>query len=118
MEDFADWDTETRYSGLCDARLVCQSWSVQARVVLWRKVKVVHNGVARRLLSSPALGRYQTKDLIIVGGMRASLYSIEIIARLRGFVKLTLLHFGISNQVDSAILSSPSLEGVFKLLLL
>lgn len=52
-----------RESILRRATLVCKAWSEEAQVLLWGKVVIQNESRAQRLLCSPGLGKYRTKEL-------------------------------------------------------
>lgn len=105
-----------RYSLLCSASRVCMIWSLEARVLLWKNV-IVQQAQAVKLLSSPALGRYQTRELSLrVVSVVSSLGRLTprsataVAASLVGIRSLHLARFIGVNRLEQAVLYLPSLK--------
>lgn len=113
VEDSASYNSRLVF--LCCASLVCKAWSVEARVLLWRKVVILEESEALKLLSSPALGSYTTNELVLMPTYDPTKFTAAsctaVASALVGIKRLTMDYFMKDVQLDGTIFSLPSLRG-------
>lgn len=97
---------------LRNAAVVCSSWSVLARELLWSEVFIAGQSEAVRLLASPALGRYKTRRLFISGDFNRNT-ACRVIKGVRGLQSLRLQNFTGADSVDRSWFSSAHLSGKY-----
>lgn len=113
----SDWlEAPFKSRKLCRrAGLVCRSWRFEAQAVLWKRIKICAEATARRLLSSPALGKFRTRQLVLWGRGHGDLTADSasvVMALLMGIETLSLRAFPARYVLlELTILSFPSLRG-------
>lgn len=116
VEPADDWQTvPARHLAMCRTSLVCRSWTLEARIILWRKLAIGREGQAERILASPALGSFRTQEVAFWGSVNLTASSTaEVLARLHGVKHLELLFFDrrLKDRIlDSAIFGLLSVKG-------
>lgn len=122
VEPADDWQTvPARHLAMCRTSLVCRSWTLEARIILWRKLAIGREGQAERILASPALGSFRTQEVAFWGSVNLTASSTaEVLARLHGVKHLELLFFDrrLKDRIlDSAIFGLLSVKGLTSLTL-
>lgn len=106
--NFAAEDDEKNQRGiyptLCAASLVSRRWSEEARRRLWQIMEISSDLRASLLLSSPALGKYQTHSLVLdEDPRRMALEDVtlasNVILSLRGLRRLEVENLTLSREV-------------------
>lgn len=102
---------------LLSSALVCSTWTKVALTLLWNQLGICTETKAKKLLSSPAWGRYRTQKLKIENRFFWSQDFVDpvIVADVdegvKGVEDLVLQLFQGEHKLDSLMLLSPNLYG-------
>lgn len=110
IENWSDWNSaSTRLTLLRNASLVCKIWSLEAQSLLWSNLVIWDDrrALAKRVLSSSALGKFRTPGLALWSCEE----SLEVIAGLKGVEDLFIGSYEVRHGLTSAVFSFPSLKG-------
>ncbi|GAA5998902.1 uncharacterized protein JCM10292_005784 [Rhodotorula paludigena] len=108
-----------RAAFLRDCALVSRSFRCPAQAVLWASLRVHSPAQAKRLLASPVLGQYGTRELDVTGvhsgveGLSGTT-AARVLSKIKGVKVLRLADFG---RLSARVLQNENLAGLTTLIL-
>ncbi|GJN94331.1 hypothetical protein Rhopal_007405-T1 [Rhodotorula paludigena] len=108
-----------RAAFLRDCALVSRSFRCPAQAVLWASLRVHSPAQAKRLLASPVLGQYGTRELDVTGvhsgveGLSGTT-AARVLGKIKGVKVLRLADFG---RLSARVLQNENLAGLTTLIL-